>query len=185
MNVLLATQKPFAAAAVKGITDILEAAGHKVSKLEKYAQQSDFVAAVADAEALIIRSDKVTEEVMAAAPKLKIVVRAGAGFDNVDLAAATARGIVVMNTPGQNSNAVAELALCLMIFMARTQLTPATGSELLGTSRLSPAAPRPSTPWKSSMPHRTTCPSTSPPCLPPLGASAMTLLPRCLKAPRW
>ena len=110
MNVLLATQKPFAAAAVKGITDILEAAGHKVSKLEKYAQQSDFVAAVADAEALIIRSDKVTEEVMAAAPKLKIVVRA----------------------PGQNSNAVAELALCLMIFMARTQLTPATGSELLG-----------------------------------------------------
>ena len=132
MKVLLATQKPFAAAAVKGITDILEAAGHQVSKLEKYAGQSDFVAAVADAEALIIRSDKVTEEVMAAAPKLKIVVRAGAGFDNVDLAAATARGIVVMNTPGQNANAVAELALCLMIFMARTQLTPATGSELLG-----------------------------------------------------
>ena len=138
MNVLLATQKPFAAAAVKGITDILEAAGHKVSKLEKYAQQSDFVAAVADAEALIIRSDKVTEEVMAAAPKLKIVVRAGAGFDNVDLAAATARGIVVMNTPGQNSNAVAELALCLMIFMARTQLTPATGSELLGLRQCGP-----------------------------------------------
>ena len=132
MKILLATQKPFAAAAVKGITDILEAAGHEVAKLEKYEAQSDFVAAVADAEALIIRSDKVTEEVMAAAPKLKIVVRAGAGFDNVDLEAATARGIVVMNTPGQNSNAVAELALGLMIFMARTQFTPATGSELGG-----------------------------------------------------
>lgn len=132
MKVLLATQKPFAAAAVKGITDILEAAGHEVVKLEKYEAQADFVTAVADAEALIIRSDKVTEEVMAAAPKLKIVVRAGAGFDNVDLAAASARGIVVMNTPGQNSNAVAELALGMMIFMARTQFTPATGSELSG-----------------------------------------------------
>ena len=132
MKVLLATQKPFAAAAVNGITDILTAAGHEVVKLEKYPEQADLVKAVADAEALIIRSDKVTEEVMAAAPKLKIVVRAGAGFDNVDLAAATARGVVVMNTPGQNSNAVAELALGLMIFMARTQFTPATGSELQG-----------------------------------------------------
>ena len=132
MKVLLATQKPFAAKAVEGITAILTEAGHEVVKLEKYAEQKDLVAAVADAEALIIRSDKVTAEVMAAAPKLKIVVRAGAGFDNVDLAAATERGIVVMNTPGQNSNAVAELALCLMILMARTQLTPATGSELQG-----------------------------------------------------
>ena len=132
MKVLLATQKPFAAAAVKGITDILEAAGHEVAKLEKYEAQEDFVKAVADAEALIIRSDKVTAEVIAAAPKLKIVVRAGAGYDNVDLEAATAKGIVVMNTPGQNSNAVAELALGLMIFMARTQFTPATGSELDG-----------------------------------------------------
>ena len=132
MKVLLATQKPFAAKAVEGIVSILTEAGHEVVKLEKYAQQADLVAAVADAEAMIIRSDKVTEEVMAAAPKLKIVVRAGAGFDNVDLSAATARGIVVMNTPGQNSNAVAELALGLMIFMARTQFTPATGSELQG-----------------------------------------------------
>ena len=132
MKVLLATQKPFAAAAVKGITDILEAAGHQVVKLEKYPEQADLVKAVADAEAIIIRSDKVTDEVMAAAPKLKIVVRAGAGFDNVDLEAATKRGVVVMNTPGQNSNAVAELALGLMIFMARTQFTPATGSELQG-----------------------------------------------------
>ena len=132
MKVLLATQKPFAAKAVEGIFSILTQAGHQVIKLEKYAEQSDLVKAVADVEAIIIRSDKVTEEVMAAAPKLKIVVRAGAGFDNVDLAAATAKGIVVMNTPGQNSNAVAELALGLMIFMARTQFTPATGSELQG-----------------------------------------------------
>ena len=132
MKVLLATQKPFAAKAVEGIVNILTEGGHEVVKLEKYAEQADLVNAVADVEAMIIRSDKVTEEVMAAAPKLKIVVRAGAGFDNVDLEAATKRGIVVMNTPGQNSNAVAELALGLMIFMARTHFTPATGSELQG-----------------------------------------------------
>ncbi len=132
MKVLLATQKPFAAKAVEGIVSILTEAGHEVAKLEKYADQADLVKAVADAEALIIRSDKVTREVMGAAPKLKIVVRAGAGFDNVDLEAATEKGIVVMNTPGQNANAVAELALGLMIFMARTQFTPATGSELQG-----------------------------------------------------
>jgi D-3-phosphoglycerate dehydrogenase len=132
MKVLLATQKPFAAKAVEGIVKILTEAGHEVVKLEKYAEQKDLVAAVADVEAMIIRSDKVTAEVIAAAPKLKIVVRAGAGFDNVDLAAATAAGIVVMNTPGQNSNAVAELAIAMMIFMARTQFTPATGSEVQG-----------------------------------------------------
>lgn len=132
MKVLLATQKPFAAAAVKGIRDILEGAGHEVVLLEKYAEQADFVAAVADAEAIIIRSDKVTAEVIAAAPKLKIVVRAGAGYDNVDLEAATKAGVVVMNTPGQNSNAVAELAVAMMIFMARNQFTPATGSEVQG-----------------------------------------------------
>ena len=132
MKVLLATQKPFAAKAVEGIVKILTEAGHEVVKLEKYAEQSDFVAAVADVDAIIIRSDKVTAEVIGAAPKLKIVVRAGAGYDNVDLAAATAAGVVVMNTPGQNSNAVAELALGMMIFMARTHFTPATGSELQG-----------------------------------------------------
>ncbi len=132
MKVLLATQKPFAAKAVEGIVSILTEGGHEVVKLEKYAEQADLVNSVADVEAMIIRSDKVTEEVMAAAPKLKLVVRAGAGFDNVDLAAATARGIVVMNTPGQNSNAVAELAIAMMVFMARTQFTPATGSELMG-----------------------------------------------------
>ena len=132
MKILLATQKPFAVAAVNGIKEIAEGAGHEVLLLEKYAEQSDLVAAVADADAMIIRSDKVTAEVLDAAAKLKIVVRAGAGYDNVDLAAATAHGVVVMNTPGQNSNAVAELALAMMIFMARTQFTPATGSELLG-----------------------------------------------------
>ena len=132
MKVLLATQKPFAAKAVEGIVTILKDAGHEVVKLEKYPEQADLVAAVADVDAMIIRSDKVTAEVIAAAPKLKIVVRAGAGFDNVDLEAATAHKVVVMNTPGQNSNAVAELALGLMIFAARTQFTPATGSELQG-----------------------------------------------------
>ncbi|MDO5442088.1 MAG: NAD(P)-dependent oxidoreductase [Bacteroidia bacterium] len=132
MKVLLATQKPFAAAAVAGIKEILEGAGHQVALLEKYAEQSDLVAAVADADAMIIRSDKVTAEVLDAAKQLKIVVRAGAGYDNVDLAAATAHGVVVMNTPGQNSNAVAELAVAMMIFMARTQFTPATGSEIQG-----------------------------------------------------
>jgi len=132
MKILLATQKPFAAAAVTGIKEIAEGAGHEVVLLEKYAGQADLVAAVADADAMIIRSDKVTAEVLDAAAKLKIVVRAGAGYDNVDLAAATAHGVVVMNTPGQNSNAVAELALAMMIFMARNQFTASTGSELLG-----------------------------------------------------
>ena len=132
MKVLLATQKPFAAKAVSGIREILEAAGHELVLFEKYAEQSELVAAVSDAEALIIRSDKVTAEVIAAAPKLKIVVRAGAGYDNVDLAAASEAGVVVMNTPGQNSNAVAELAIAMMIFMCRNQFTPATGTEIEG-----------------------------------------------------
>jgi len=132
MKILVATQKPFAAVAVAGIKKIVEEAGHEFALLEKYAEQSDFEAAVADVDAIIVRSDKVTAEVVAAAPKLKIVVRAGAGFDNLDLAACTARGVVAMNTPGQNSNAVAELAVALMIFMARTQFTPATGSEIQG-----------------------------------------------------
>jgi len=132
MKILIATQKPFSAAAVAAIREILEDAGHDVVLLEKYEEQSDFIAAAAEAEAIIVRSDKVDADVIAAAPKLKIVVRAGAGYDNVDLAAATARGVVVMNTPGQNANAVAELAIALMIYMARTQFTPATGSEILG-----------------------------------------------------
>ena len=130
MKVLIATQKPFAAAAVKGIREILEGAGHEVVLLEKYAEAKDLIDAVADVEAMIIRSDKVTPEVLDAAKKLKIVVRAGAGFDNVDLAAATAHGVVVENTPGQNANAVAELAIALMIFMSRNQFTPVSGIEV-------------------------------------------------------
>lgn len=132
MKVLIATQKPFAAAAVKGIREILEGAGHEVVLLEKYAEAKDLIDAVADIEAMIIRSDKVTPEVLDAAKKLKIVVRAGAGFDNVDLAAATAHGVVVENTPGQNANAVAELAIALMIFMSRNQFTPVSGIEVQG-----------------------------------------------------
>lgn len=132
MKVLLATQKPFAAAAVDGIRKIVEDAGFELATLEKYSTQEEFAAAVADADALIVRSDKVTAEIVAAAKKLKIVVRAGAGYDNLDLDACSAAGVVAMNTPGQNSNAVAELAIAMMIFMARTQFTPATGSEIQG-----------------------------------------------------
>lgn len=132
MKVLVATQKPFASSAVKGIREIVEKAGHELVLLEKYTDQSELVNAVADADALIVRSDKVTAEVVETAKKLKIVVRAGAGYDNLDLDACTGHGVVAMNTPGQNSNAVAELAVALMIFMARTQFTPATGSEIQG-----------------------------------------------------
>lgn len=132
MKVLVATQKPFSAAAVAGIKEIVTGAGHEFAVLEKYADASELIAAVADVDALIIRSDKVTAEVLDAAKHLKIVVRAGAGYDNVDLAAATAHNVVVMNTPGQNSNAVAELAIAMMIYMSRNQFTPATGSEIQG-----------------------------------------------------
>ena len=132
MKVLLATEKPFAAAAVNGIRDIVTGAGHELVLLEKYTEKSQLLEAVADADAMIVRSDKVTAEVIAAAKNLKIVVRAGAGYDNIDLAACTERGIVAMNTPGQNSNAVAELALGLMIYMSRNQFTPGTGFELSG-----------------------------------------------------
>ncbi len=132
MKILVATEKPFAKKAVDGIRQIVEGAGYELALLEKYTDKSELLSAVADVDALIIRSDKVTAEVIEAARNLKIVVRAGAGYDNVDLAAATARGIVVMNTPGQNSNAVAELALAMMIFMARNGFTPGTGSEIQG-----------------------------------------------------
>jgi len=132
MKVLVATEKPFAKKAVDGIREIVEGAGYELALLEKYTDRSCLLDAVKDADALIVRSDKVTAEVVAAAANLKIVVRAGAGYDNVDLAACSARGIVVMNTPGQNSNAVAELAIGMMVFMARNQFTPGTGSELKG-----------------------------------------------------
>ena len=132
MKILLATEKPFAAEAVEGIKKIAAEAGHEVVMLEKYTDKQQLLDAVRDVEAIIIRSDKVTAEVVAAAPKLKIVVRAGAGYDNVDLPICTANGVVVMNTPGQNSNAVAELAIGMMVFMARNQFSPGTGTELKG-----------------------------------------------------
>jgi D-3-phosphoglycerate dehydrogenase len=132
MKILIATEKPFAAAAVAGMKEIAVAAGHEVVLLEKYTAKEELLAAVADVDALIVRSDKVTADVVAAANNLKIVVRAGAGYDNLDLPSCTERGVVAMNTPGQNSNAVAELALGLMVYMARNQFNPGTGSELSG-----------------------------------------------------
>lgn len=131
-KVLVATEKPFAKAAVDGIRKIVEGAGFELALLEKYTDKADLLKAVADVDALIVRSDKVTAEVVDAAKNLKIVVRAGAGYDNLDLAACSAKGIVAMNTPGQNSNAVAELALGMMIFMARNQFTSGTGAEIKG-----------------------------------------------------
>ena len=132
MKILVATEKPFAAAAVNGIRNIVTEAGHELALLEKYTDKKQLLAAVADVDALIVRSDKVTAEVIAAAPQLKIVVRAGAGYDNLDLAACSERGIVAMNTPGQNSNAVAELVIAMMIFMSRNLFTPGTGMEIRG-----------------------------------------------------
>ncbi len=131
-KVLVATVKPFAARAVEGIQKIVKAAGYEFALLEKYADQKDFISAVKDVDALIIRSDKATREVMDHAPGLKIIVRAGAGYDNIDLQAATEKGIVVMNTPGQNSNAVAELALGMMVYLARNQFNGKPGTELRG-----------------------------------------------------
>jgi len=139
MKVLIATEKPFAQKAVNGIKEILEAADMQVVLLEKYTDKAQLLEAVADVDAMIVRSDKVTAEVMDAARNLKIVVRAGAGFDNVDCCEAKRRGIVVMNTPGQNSNAVAELALAMMIFMSRNEFTPGTGSEIKGKTLAIPA----------------------------------------------
>lgn len=132
MKVLLATQKPFAAAAVAGIRNIVEEAGYELAILEKYESPEQLKAAASEADAMIVRSDKVTRDVIEASQSLKIVVRAGAGFDNLDLEACTAHGVVAMNTPGQNSNAVAELAIAMMIFMSRNQFTPTTGSEIQG-----------------------------------------------------
>ena len=132
MKVLVATEKPFAKAAVDGIRGIVEGAGHTLALLEKYTQVDEFYAAVSDADALIVRSDKVSKEVINAGKNLKIVVRAGAGFDNLDLPACTEKGIVAMNTPGQNSNAVAELAIGMMIYASRNCFTPGTGVELKG-----------------------------------------------------
>lgn len=132
MKVLVATEKPFAAVAVDGIRKVIEDAGYELELLEKYQSKSELLNAVADADALIIRSDIVDNEVLDAAKKLKIVVRAGAGYDNVDLAAATAHNVVVENTPGQNSNAVAELVFGMVIMALRNNYNGTSGSELKG-----------------------------------------------------
>jgi len=131
-KVLVATEKPFAKVAVEGIKTIVEKAGYQLVLLENYTDVNDFYSAVADIDAVIVRSDKVTKEVVDAAKNLKIVVRAGAGYDNLDLTACTAKNIVAMNTPGQNSNAVAELAIGMMVYMARNAFNPGTGTELKG-----------------------------------------------------
>ncbi len=131
-KVLIATVKPFAPAAVNEIKEIFDKAGYETILLEKYPEQSDFVKAVEDVDALIIRSDKATKEVIDSGKNLKIIVRAGAGYDNIDLEAATGKGVVAMNTPGQNSNAVAELALGMMVYLARNQFNGTAGTELRG-----------------------------------------------------
>lgn len=130
MKVLVATEKPFAAPAVVGIKNELEAAGNEVVFLEKYTEKSQLLEAVADIDAMIVRSDKVTSEVLDAAKNLKIVVRAGAGYDNVDCAYAKEKGVVVENTPGQNSNAVAELVFGLLVYAVRNFYNGKSGSEL-------------------------------------------------------
>lgn len=129
MKVLVATQKPFAPAAVKGIEDVLKAAGHEMELVEK-GTKDDMIKAVADCAGLIVRSDKVDKDVFSAAPQLKVVVRAGAGYDNIDLAEATAHGVCVMNTPGQNSNAVAELVFGMLVTMIRNRYNGTSGTEL-------------------------------------------------------
>ena len=132
MKVLIATDKPFAAIAVSGIRQEIEAAGFELALLEKYTEKQQLLDAVADVDAIIIRSDIIDAEVIAAAKQLKIVVRAGAGYDNVDLEAATAAGVCVMNTPGQNANAVAELVMGLLVYAVRNFYNGTSGTELMG-----------------------------------------------------
>ncbi len=132
MKVLIATDKPFAKIAVDGIRKEIEAAGFELALLEKYTEKKQLLDAVADANAIIIRSDIIDNEVLDAAKQLKIVVRAGAGYDNVDLESATKHGVCVMNTPGQNSNAVAELAFGMMVYAVRNFYNGTSGTELMG-----------------------------------------------------
>ena len=132
MKVLIATEKPFAPVAVKGIKETFDMAGYACETLEKYTDKAQLLAAVADCQGLIVRSDIIDAEVMDAAPELKIIVRAGAGYDTIDLAAATARKIVGINTPGQNANAVAELGIGLLIYTMRQRFNGKSGSELMG-----------------------------------------------------
>lgn len=129
-KILVATEKPFAPVAVKGIREVVEQAGCELVLLEKYTDRAQLLAAVADADALIVRSDKIDAEVIAAAPRLKVIVRAGAGYDNIDLKAASEHNIVVENTPGQNSNAVAELVFGMTVMAARNMYNGTSGFEL-------------------------------------------------------
>jgi D-3-phosphoglycerate dehydrogenase / 2-oxoglutarate reductase len=131
-KVLVATDKPFAKPAIEGIAEVLNDAGYELVLLENYKSTAELLNAVAGVDAMIVRSDLVTREVLSAADKLKIVVRAGAGYDNIDLVSASEKGVAVMNTPGQNSNAVAELAIGLMIYTARNQFNGTSGTELSG-----------------------------------------------------
>lgn len=133
-KVLIATEKPFAPAAIDGIKKVLDGAGYEMTLLEKYQDAEEWKKAAADVDAMIIRSDKATRDVIEAAKNLKVIVRAGAGFDNIDLQACTGRGIVAMNTPGQNSNAVAELAFGMMLYSMRNAFNGTSGSELRGRS---------------------------------------------------
>ena len=132
MKVLVATEKPFAAVAVDGIRKVVEEAGYELALLEKYASKQDLLNAVADVDGVIIRSDSVDKEVLDAAKKLKIVVRAGAGYDNIDLEASKAKGVVAQNTPGQNSNAVAELVFGMTVMAVRNMYNGTSGTELKG-----------------------------------------------------
>ncbi len=132
MKITVATVKPFAPEAVRKIKETAEDTGYEFALLEKYEDQKDLIEAVKNTDALIIRSDKATREVIESGNRLKIIVRAGAGYDNIDLTAATEKGIVVMNTPGQNSNAVAELALGMMVYNARNKFNGKSGTELKG-----------------------------------------------------
>lgn len=132
MKVLIATEKPFSKVAVDGIKEVTDAAGYELALLEKYTEKSQLLEAVADADALIVRSDKVDAEVIAAAKQLKIVVRAGAGFDNLDLDACTKAGVVAMNTPGQNANSVAELVFGMLVMAVRNFYNGTSGTELKG-----------------------------------------------------
>ncbi len=131
MKILVFTEKPFAKAAVKAIANVVNAAGQELEVVEQGTRE-DLLAAVKNANALIVRSDKIDAEVMDHAPELKVIVRAGAGYDNIDLDAATKHGICVMNTPGQNSNAVAELVFGMVVMMCRNRYNGTSGSELRG-----------------------------------------------------
>jgi len=132
MKVLVATEKPFAAIAIRQIHEVMEAAGFRLALLENYRNRSELLEAVSEADGLIVRSDLINSEVLDAAKQLKIVVRAGSGYDNIDIESCTAHNVVAMNTPGQNSNAVAELAFLLMLYQIRGRFNGTRGSELRG-----------------------------------------------------